>query len=67
MQSGLESGLVGVGVSTLTADVVALLVASALFGAVHVLWVADGEDNDGGEGGDGGSKVEWFLETGTDS
>ena len=55
------SGLAGVGVGALAADAVALVFASALFGAVHALWVADGaEDGDGG----GGDKLEWFLETG---
>lgn len=61
LQSGMQSGLAGVGVGALAADAVALVFASALFGAVHALWVADGaEDGDGG----GGDKLEWFLETG---
>lgn len=72
MQSGLQSGLSSIGAGFLVSDVVALFVASALFGAVHVLWV----DNEGGQGSDviladsevsqvtGGSKFEWFIETG---
>ena len=60
------------------ADALALVVTSALFGAVHVLWVVDGEgggdrvavgeaadDSGGGDGGgSGGDKLSWFLETG---
>ncbi len=77
VQGGAESAL-GALLPPSPAAALALIAASALFGAAHVPWVARGADSSAdsvgngadsagggfGSGSAGGSAGEWFLETG---